>query len=637
MKEDDIIELSLSELVGLEDNDLSNNNDTTTSTKPTKTYGLSLAYHRLTVLPYHIATDSLTSSITSLDLTDCKIQYLESLQNFTRLNVLILDHNNIEDISNCPSLHTLETLWCNNNRINKLGTFLNNCADKFPSLKHLSIMRNPGVPDIPLLMEEYQANSRSNSTTDNDNNNNNGHKATDLIDDKADQKSERALNENIDYKLDNDIKNENYTNDTKLNDNDITNGIKNDSSQQEYQLYRPAVYSVLKNLESLDGIYFTSDEINQSTSEEVGSWIATDDLDETENWKWPAGYTPSLELLRDKKKMKMIKHVQNILDLRPISREKAKLTYWNLDKRTVLRYLEASLWKEELNGTPVYQAILDTINWRQYYGFPFSENDRVWLKEGLGKGFIIIPCTYDSYVYSKIESTICKNDGDTDISTIVNDSVLHIDVGDNDDDDGEIGLEMDCFLDTDSNLPHGTPSINPNSRYRTKDGKPVIFIQFANDQCTNGNIKGKTLLYSFERAIQLLPRNQTSFLVIIDMKGFGYNSAPAMKDLKEIGESLSKHMCCRLFKVYIVNVSFITKMVYDTISSLFSEVTRAKFVFISDKNEITKNLRDLIDIDNIPTEYGGNATNILKFDFDQYIDADPFVCPSHDRYKFCYS
>ena len=206
----------------------------------------------------------------------------------------------------------------------------------------------------------------------------------------------------------------------------------------------------------------------------------------------------------------------------------------------------------------------------------------------------------------------------------------------NNSDDDDIGLELDCFLDTDDNSQ--VPAISPSSRYRSKDGKPVIYILFANDRCKDGSIKGKTLMYSFERAVQLLPKNQISFILIIDMTGFGFNSAPAMKDLKEIGACLSKHMCCRLAKVFIVNVSFITKMVYDTISSLFSEVTRSKFVFISEKNEILQKLTDHIDIDNIPKEYGGNGdNNMLKFKFEDYINCDPFLNPTDEQYKFCYS
>jgi len=630
-QEDDVIELSLSELVGIDKDD----NDTNRMTKVRKTYGLSLAYHRLTVLPYHIATDSLTSSITSLDLTDCKIQYLESLQNFGCLNVLILDHNNIEDISNCPSIKTLETLWCNNNRVSKLGPFLNNCADKFPRLKHLSIMRNPGVPDIPLI-DNYNQDESEITETDTklmmNADNNEIQDNDDILSDKADAKSDRRNVDSVDHKLDSDIKNDIYTEvctNTIIENDDMNN----DRTGEDYLLYRPAVYSILKDLESLDGIYFTAEEITMSSNAKVISWIATDDLDETENWTWPKGYIPPTELLRDKKKMKMIKHVQNLLDLRPICRDKAKLTFWNLDKRTITRYLEASLWKEDLNGTPVYQAIIDTINWRQHSGIPLKESDREWLSVALGKGFIVIPCAYDSFVYS--DKVLGGNDtvNENNINSMITSTATQED----EDDDGDIGLELDCFLDTDSTKQLCSPTIDPKSRYRTKDGRPIIYIQFAHDQCTDGRMKGKVLIYSFERAIQLLPSNQTSFLVVIDMKGFGFNSAPAMKDLKEIGESLSKHMCCRLCKVYIVNVSFVTKMVYDTISSLFSEVTRAKFVFISDKNEIFNNLKELIDIDNIPAEYGGNSSDALKFDFTKYIECDPFINPTDERYKFFYS
>ena len=65
-------------------------------------------------------------SIKRLDLTECGITCLENLQYFPHLETLVLDRNRLVDLTavRCPPLPHLTTLWCNNNDINHLPTFL---------------------------------------------------------------------------------------------------------------------------------------------------------------------------------------------------------------------------------------------------------------------------------------------------------------------------------------------------------------------------------------------------------------------------------------------------------------------------------------------------------------------------------
>ena len=83
-----------------------------------------------------------------MDLTECGITCLENLQYFPHLETLVLDKNHLIDLTRvrCPTLPHLTTLWCNNNDIQQLPTFLAHVTMRFPQLRYLSMMENPVVP-----------------------------------------------------------------------------------------------------------------------------------------------------------------------------------------------------------------------------------------------------------------------------------------------------------------------------------------------------------------------------------------------------------------------------------------------------------------------------------------------------------
>lgn len=103
---------------------------------------LSLAFHTLTDVP-HSDNKDLLQKITKLDLTETGISSYTSLTHFINLEILILDKNCVTDISTVPLMSKVHTLWCNNNMIVDLPSFMDDVVVKFPSLRYLSIMRNP--------------------------------------------------------------------------------------------------------------------------------------------------------------------------------------------------------------------------------------------------------------------------------------------------------------------------------------------------------------------------------------------------------------------------------------------------------------------------------------------------------------
>ena len=291
---------------------------------------LSMAYRRMTHIPLCIVCSPGAETITKVDLTECRIRDLSNLSYFPSLELLVLDKNKLESISTCPKLIKLHTLWCNNNCIRDLASFLRDVAVKFPNIYHLSLMRNPVTPEAVIWSD------------------------------------------GVDY---------------------ATETTEEMQKRLKYHKYRLAVLSILPQIRILDDESVTPEE--HAEAQELGDsveWIVEESMvnkDETDEWTWPVGFDPPVEWLRNSDKIDLMRGVQNQLDecgedFRAMARE----SYWDVNKRTVTRYLEAALWKPLLNGVPVADAILETIRWRRSYPIPIQNKEL--LLSGLAPGSFIV-------------------------------------------------------------------------------------------------------------------------------------------------------------------------------------------------------------------------------------------------------
>jgi len=87
--------------------------------------------------------------VKELAITFCRLTHVSNLDDFsTTLVSLVLDNNEIgSDMNVFPALPHLETLWVNNNNIQYLDRFLSSIQGKVPSLKYLSMLKNPCCPN----------------------------------------------------------------------------------------------------------------------------------------------------------------------------------------------------------------------------------------------------------------------------------------------------------------------------------------------------------------------------------------------------------------------------------------------------------------------------------------------------------
>ncbi len=92
------------------------------------------------------AAENKGTTIVEVDLSFNQLDNVEALDVFPNLKMLILDHNNITSLASFPSLPKLETLSLSYNGVRAMDGFLVAAAQKFPSLRHLNVMKNPMNP-----------------------------------------------------------------------------------------------------------------------------------------------------------------------------------------------------------------------------------------------------------------------------------------------------------------------------------------------------------------------------------------------------------------------------------------------------------------------------------------------------------
>ncbi len=251
-------------------------------------------------------------------------------------------------IVSCPVLHKVHTLWCNNNKINELDKFLNEISQRFPNLQYLSMMRNP----------------------------------ISIFDNESDELGQQT------------------------------------HASEELMKYRLGVISKLPSLRMLDSVVVTHEEMTTAkkvgrqylaASSDTAEGLGGDDsssLDEDDVWKYPEGFIPPGQVRNDPNKKLMMRKTQKLLEEAVIRMPKDRNTEMNknwtpldnlkdedaiefdvwelakqadfeMNKRTVWRYHESSLWGPLCKKRPHYEAILETMRWRYMTNFPINNMEKL--------------------------------------------------------------------------------------------------------------------------------------------------------------------------------------------------------------------------------------------------------------------
>ncbi|XP_012284073.1 leucine-rich melanocyte differentiation-associated protein-like isoform X2 [Orussus abietinus] len=87
------------------------------------------------------------SDCLSLDLSFNELTSISAVRDFTCLEELILDNNDLRDLRSLPPMPTIRTLSLNNNKITDIDATLERIRECCPDVSYVSLLGNPGCPD----------------------------------------------------------------------------------------------------------------------------------------------------------------------------------------------------------------------------------------------------------------------------------------------------------------------------------------------------------------------------------------------------------------------------------------------------------------------------------------------------------
>ena len=119
-------------------------------------------------------------------------------------------------------------------------------------------------------------------------------------------------------------------------------------------------------------------------------------------------------------------------------------------------------------------------------------------------------------------------------------------------------------------------------------------------------ITASVFLFQFIVNNMLIPGQIENWILIINFEGISPLSLP--EAVKKLIKTLSDNFIARLYKCYVLGMSFIINFVYKIISNFLEEITLQKIAILDNKNIniLFKNIR----MDNIEQKFGGTAPNI---------------------------
>ncbi|KQK11316.1 phosphatidylinositol transfer protein 3 [Brachypodium distachyon] len=136
-------------------------------------------------------------------------------------------------------------------------------------------------------------------------------------------------------------------------------------------------------------------------------------------------------------------------------------------------------------------------------------------------------------------------------------------------------------------------------------GRPVLLAFPANHYSANRDMAEhkRFIVYLLDSICGRIPRGQDKFLVIVDLKGWGYSNCDVRAYIAAI-EIMQSYYPERLGKALMIHVPYIFMKAWKMVYPFIDANTRDKFVFVDDKN-LEETLRREMDESQLPEKYGG--------------------------------
>ncbi|KAJ3436864.1 cral-trio domain-containing protein [Anaeramoeba flamelloides] len=166
-------------------------------------------------------------------------------------------------------------------------------------------------------------------------------------------------------------------------------------------------------------------------------------------------------------------------------------------------------------------------------------------------------------------------------------------------------------------IPNFIEEVKLNKMYvsgKDKKGSPVLIVHACKFMPSKTNEPIEHLIWVTEKAIKCMEHPVDNCFVILDVKDFGWSNFDKVT-MKKIAQIMMNYYVERLGKLFFVNASFLTKMIWGVAKVWIDKDTKAKITFEGKK--FYKTLTKYVDPKFIPKSLGGeyevpNWKSLLK-------------------------
>lgn len=155
------------------------------------------------------------------------------------------------------------------------------------------------------------------------------------------------------------------------------------------------------------------------------------------------------------------------------------------------------------------------------------------------------------------------------------------------------------------------------ANFRDRDGRTVLIMRPGKQNTTSAEGNIRHLVYLLENAILNLPEGQEQMSWLIDFTGFSVSTSLSIRTARDIINILQNHYPERLAVAFLYNPPRIFQAFWKAVKYFLDPKTSQKVKFVYPNNEDSVELmRSFFDVENLPKEFGGNAT--LEYDHEEF-------------------
>ncbi|XWS29297.1 hypothetical protein CRYUN_Cryun24cG0016700 [Craigia yunnanensis] len=148
-------------------------------------------------------------------------------------------------------------------------------------------------------------------------------------------------------------------------------------------------------------------------------------------------------------------------------------------------------------------------------------------------------------------------------------------------------------------------------------GRTVLIMRPGMQNTTSAENNIHHLVYLLENAIMNLSEGQEQMSWLIDFTGFSLKTNIPVRTARDIIYILQSHYPERLAIAFLYNPPRIFEAFYKAVRYFLDPKTAQKVKFVYPKNKDSVELmKSYFDVENLPGEFGGNAT--LKYDHEEF-------------------